>query len=469
MGRILVCGLGQVGFRIARLLARLGEPPSVLTLSPREEFTQVLIPYGVTIEAGDARADRCLISAGVLEADTVIACTDDDLVNIEIALDAQRLKPGIRVIARLFDQTLARRLVQSGVVGSAFDMSSIAAPAFAAAAAGTDTMGHFEWQGKLYAVQDVHDGKGIDGSDYGIVPIQPSKRRSLPKKSDWRLALKYVGQVWAGAPRALRAILFSIMVLGLLSVAVFYFGMNLSPVDSLYFVTTTLTTTGYGDITPKDHSTWVKIYTILLMLMGSAAIATLYSLLTDYIVSERFNQLLGRQQVLHSGHVIVAGLGNVGFRTANQLAAAGSDVVVLDVSPNPEYRGFLENEMLFLVGDARDPLVLDRAAIAKATAVIAATDDDAVNLGICLAAKEINPKCRVVARLFDDRFAEKVQRATEVDSALSASRMSAPRFVGTAIEPDSVFSFVSQDSLISILPPRPGESDFHAVRRQLKA
>lgn len=467
MACVLVCGLGQVGYRIARLLARAGTDTKVLSLAPREEFTQELIPKGVSIEIGDARADRSLLSAGLMEADCVIACTDDDLVNIEIALDAKRLHPGVRVVARLFDQTLARRLAQSGVVDRALGMSTIAAPAFAAAALAKEIVGQFEWNDKRFAVQRV-EGEGIDGSGFGIVPLAAGHPKLGAKRSDWRGAYRYLKQIWSGAPKPLRLVLATIIALGFISVAVFKVGMDLSPVDAFYFVTTTLTTTGYGDITPKDHATWVKVYTCCLMLLGSAAIATLYSLITDYIVSERFNQLLGRQQVLHSGHVIVAGLGNVGFRTANQLFASGAEVVVLDVSASPEYRGFLEKDMLFLVGDARDPMVLERAAIGQAAAVIAATDDDAINLSISLAAKEINPSCRVVARLFDDRFAAKVQSATEVDTALSASRIAAPRFVGTALNPESLFSFETDDALILILPPIDG-SEFHAVRMKLEA
>ncbi|HLP00256.1 MAG TPA: NAD-binding protein, partial [Fimbriimonas sp.] len=97
----------------------------------------------------------------------------------------------------------------------------------------------------------------------------------------------------------------------------------------------------------------------------------------------------------------------------------------------------------------------------------AATNDDAVNLSISLAAKEINPNLRVVARLFDDRFAEKVQSATEVDIALSASRIAAPRFVGTALEPDCLFAFVYEQTLLMILPPDPGASEFHVKRMPL--
>lgn len=467
VGKVLVCGLGQVGFRVARLLARAGVETAVLTIEPREEFTQELIPFGVRIEIGDARADRCLLSAGLMDCEAVIACTDDDLVNIEITLDAKRLNPGVRVVARLFDQALARRLTQSGIVDRAFGMSTIAAPAFAASAMGKEIAGHFEWNGQVYAVQEVAEGAGIDGSGYGIVPVQPYRPKAPIRRNDIRRIVGFIKQIWTGAPKSLQLILLSITGLALISVGVFNVAMGLSPIDAAYFVTTTLTTTGYGDITPKDHSMWLKIYTCCLMLLGSAGVAAFYSLLTDYIVSERFNQLLGRQQVMHSGHVIVAGLGNVGFRTAHSLRTAGADVVVVDSSASPEYRGFLEKETLFLVGDARDPLVLERAAIADAAAVIAATDDDAVNLSISLAAKEINPKCRVVARLFDDRFAAKVQQATEVDTALSASRIAAPGFAGSAIEPGSLFSFVAQDCLITILPPLAGETDFHAVRRPL--
>lgn len=463
---VLVCGLGQVGFRVARLLARLGVDTRVLSIQPLEEYTQELEPYGVPIEIGDARADRSLLAAGLMDADCVIACTDDDLVNIEIAMDAKRLKPEVRVVGRLFDQTLSRRLTQSGVVDRAFGMSTLAAPAFAAAALAMEVAGHFEWEGKQYSVQRV-EGPGIDESGYGIVPTEPYRPPLGTRRSDWRSAFRFVTQIWTGAPQSLRLILGSITALGFLSVAIFQVGMKLSLIDAFYFVTATLTTTGYGDITPKEHGIWVKIYTCCLMVLGSAGIATLYSLLTDYIVSERFNQLLGRQQVLHSGHVIVAGLGNVGFRTANQLFATGSDVVVVDVSATPEYRGFLENDMLFLVGDARDPSILDRAAIENAKAVIAATNDDAVNLSISLAAKEINPNLRVVARLFDDRFAEKVQSATEVDIALSASRIAAPRFVGTALEPDCLFAFVHELTLLMILPPDPGASDFHVKKMPL--
>ncbi len=464
---ILVCGLGQVGFRIARLLAQTGNSVSVLTMASREEFTQELVPLGIRVTIGDARSDRSLIEAGIHDADVVIACTDNDLANLEIALDARRIKPGVRLVGRMFDQALARRLEHSGIVDRAFGMSVIAAPAFAAAALGSRVMGQFEWGGHSYAIQAGKEGQAISGTDLRIAQVVLPKR-ILVKSNPIREFFSFPLKLWAGAPKPLRALSIGILLLSLLSVVVFKVGMNLSAVDALYFVVTTVTTTGYGDITPRDASIWLKLYGCFLMLMGSASVATVYSLITDYIVSERFNQLLGKQQVTHSGHVVVVGLGNVGFRTATHLQALGADVVVVDAVANPEYRGFLDKETLFLVGDARDKNTLQLAAVDQATAVIAATDDDTVNLSISLAAKEINPQCRAIARLFDDRFAAKVESAMDIDVALSASRIAAPKFVGSALEPESLFSFVTDGALISILPPQTGE-EFVVVRRTLRS
>ncbi|MCP4250436.1 MAG: hypothetical protein GY778_25615, partial [bacterium] len=64
----------------------------------------------------------------------VIACTDDDLTNIEIALDAREVRPDIRVVLRLFDQSLASKIVNNFDIEAAFSASALAAPAFAAAA-----------------------------------------------------------------------------------------------------------------------------------------------------------------------------------------------------------------------------------------------------------------------------------------------------------------------------------------------
>src|SRR5262249_14131371 len=138
------------------------------------------------------------------------------------------------------------------------------------------------------------------------------------------------------------------------SVFVFQIGMRLLPVDAVYFVVTTVTTTGYGDITPKDAGIWLKIYGCFLMMLVSASVATLYSIVTDFSVSVRLDQIVGRHRAASSEHVIVVGLGNVGYRTIAEIRALGAEVVAVDLNPNAEYRGMLDSKTPFIAGDGRD-------------------------------------------------------------------------------------------------------------------
>ncbi|MEQ1933255.1 MAG: NAD-binding protein, partial [Fimbriimonadaceae bacterium] len=442
MAKVLVCGLGQVGFRVARLLAQTGHQVTAVSLDLRQEFEDQLLNLGVKIKRGDARAESSLFDAGIIDADALIACTDDDLTNVEMALDARRLCPSLRIVVRIFDQGLAGRLEQTKIVDRALGMSVVAAPIFATAAAGNEWVGRFRHQGEGYGVLATGENLTIEK----LTPTVMTPGRSSPRRFG-----DVLRRFWRGAPPYLRNLLIGITVVGMISVFVFQVGMNLSIIDSFYFVVTTLTTTGYGDITTKDSAIWVKLYGCLLMLLGSAASATLYSLLTDYIVSERFNQLMGRQTTTHENHTIVAGLGNVGFRIASLLAEMNQDVVVIDNKTEPEYRSVLGDRVTFIMGDARDPTTLERAGIERASAMIAATDNDAVNLSIGLATKEANPNCRVVTRMFDDRLAEKVEVAMRIDVAISASKVAAPLFVAAAVEPEAIHAFMWRERLMAVL------------------
>jgi voltage-gated potassium channel len=109
-GHFIVCGMGHVGYRIVDLLGRLGEAVAVITQSARAEWIDAAQARGVQVRIGDAQDERLLAEVGIQEAQAVLAVTDQDLVNIEIALDAKRLHPDIPVVIRLFEQNLARQL-----------------------------------------------------------------------------------------------------------------------------------------------------------------------------------------------------------------------------------------------------------------------------------------------------------------------------------------------------------------------
>src|SRR6185369_13432587 len=120
---------------------------------------------------------------------------------------------------------------------------------------------------------------------------------------------------------------------------------------------------------------------------GSAALATLYSLVTDFVLTARFEQLLGSQKTPKGGHVVVAGLGNVGYRIVEELRAAGVPVVTIERSADGPFVETVRRSTPVVVGDARLAETLEQANASRARAVLAVTGDDAANLAIALSAR----------------------------------------------------------------------------------
>ena len=73
----------------------------------------------------------------------MIACTDNDLVNLEVAIDVRAINPNIRLVMRFFDQSMAQKLGKAFAVDSTFSTSALAAPLFAAAALDDHVLGAY--------------------------------------------------------------------------------------------------------------------------------------------------------------------------------------------------------------------------------------------------------------------------------------------------------------------------------------
>jgi Trk K+ transport system NAD-binding subunit len=277
----------------------------------------------------------------------------------------------------------------------------------------------------------------------GVPTAQPAGRRR-PRLG----VLKTLRGIWSSSPRALRGVFLLLVGLIALSVFVFQFFMKLSLVDAFYFIVTTVTTTGYGDISTKDAGTALKLYSCAVMLLGSVTMAILYSFATDFVVSERVRTALGRMPTTAEGHVVVVGIGNVGLRTLDALEGHGVEVVAVDREADGAFAAAVRTRCPFIAGDARQAATLGAAGVERALAVVTATGDDAVNLAVCLEARRLAPKVRTVARLFDADFASKVQSSGLVDVALSPSRIAAPSFVAAALFPDALAGFAEKDALM---------------------
>ncbi len=131
---IIIVGLGKLGYRTFRILRKLGHRVVVVEASEQNKFLEEVRADGSAVLIGDARRDQLLREAGVERARSIVLATNDDLVNLESALDARRMNPQIRVVLRMFDQQMADKVREGFNIKTAMSQSSISAPAFATAA-----------------------------------------------------------------------------------------------------------------------------------------------------------------------------------------------------------------------------------------------------------------------------------------------------------------------------------------------
>jgi voltage-gated potassium channel len=137
---IIIIGLGHLGFRIAHALHDLAAPFVIIEKDPEAELVAQAQSWNVPIIRGDALKQDTLRKARADRAQTVVIATSDDTMNLQIAIHARAVNPQVRTIVRLFDDDFAREVRQAFGVTAAYSASALAAPAFAASAAGLETI-----------------------------------------------------------------------------------------------------------------------------------------------------------------------------------------------------------------------------------------------------------------------------------------------------------------------------------------
>jgi Trk K+ transport system NAD-binding subunit len=132
-GHAVVAGLGRVGWEVERLLYALRVPAVVVEMAPDPRFLGT-VSERTPVLSGDARLPENLERARIREAKVFLACTSDDLANIEACIQAKRLNPAVRTVARIFDDSVATRVGGALGIDVAVSTTRVAARAFVGAA-----------------------------------------------------------------------------------------------------------------------------------------------------------------------------------------------------------------------------------------------------------------------------------------------------------------------------------------------
>lgn len=200
---------------------------------------------------------------------------------------------------------------------------------------------------------------------------------------------------------------------------------NISFIDVLYFTAITVTTVGYGDITPVSDEarlfdafvvTPVRIF-IWLIFLGSAY-QFLFKRVWEQWRMQKIQQGLGN-------HVVLAGYGRTGTEVGRELQRRGTaidDILVVDLDP-AAIEDARAADFTVLLGDATRNAVLDAVHIARASTLIVAASADDTSILIVLTARRLAPALpiSVVIRNEDNEALATQAGATTVINPIALS------------------------------------------------
>lgn len=205
-------------------------------------------------------------------------------------------------------------------------------------------------------------------------------------------------------------------------------GGPLSLLDAAYYSTVTLSTTGYGDITPMSDSarlTNIFVVTPLRVLFLIILVGTTLEVLTE---RTRHQVRIHRWRSRMRDHTVVIGYGTKGRHTVETLLGQGrpkEKIVVVD--PQKKAVDAANNDGLVgVLGDATRSETLRRAELQNAAQVVITTERDDTAALVTLTARQLNKHSTIVVAVREDENVPLLRQSganTVVTSSSSAGRM----------------------------------------------
>ncbi|WP_341717892.1 NAD-binding protein [Micromonospora sp. FIMYZ51] len=463
----VICGQDPLAYWVVRAL-RAGE-----TQAGRLRIT-LIVPErrrspgpdgrdlpGVEVIRTDRLDEFAFRRAGLAGAAGLALLHQDDVGNMHAALCAQEVEPRLRLVVRMFNTGLANGVRQIFPDSSVLSDTSMAAPAFVAAALGEVAPTHFRHGGRtLYLARrdDVRPSEVVCGvadtrdaqqdlvlpandREADVVLAEAAGRPAGAELAARRLArARRRRRPLALVLRAIRsfatrkigiAVILLLAVVGALG-GLYAYAAEVNLADAVYL---TLVTTLTGQDPDTDRGGAEQVMQVLLNLAGLALIPLITAVVVDGVVNARLALHTGRILPERSGHVVVVGLGNIGTRVMAQLNDFGVEVVAIDKNRDARGAGLARRlGVPLVVGDAAQEETLRAASVATCQALVVVSTDDGANLRAALNGRTINDELRVVLRLFDGDFAERVQRAFGIGTSRSVSYLAAPSFAAALLD-----------------------------------
>jgi len=206
----------------------------------------------------------------------------------------------------------------------------------------------------------------------------------------------------------------------------FRFYEGFSWLDSFYVAAQTVTTVGYGDLTPLTAQG--RFFAILLMLTGAGTVLYALTLLAQSVIQSEIVEAYGKRAKMKEieklrDHYIVCGAGRVGRRIIGNLQKEKLPHIIIE-SNEKKLEDLDLTGTQFLIGDATSEDILVTAGVKHARGLASCLPDDAANVYVVLTARGLNPTVHIVSRAVEEQAEGSLIRA-------GASRVVAPTIIGS--------------------------------------
>jgi Trk K+ transport system NAD-binding subunit len=279
---------------------------------------------------------------------------------------------------------------------------------------------------------------------------------------------KHQGKIWQGWRKQLFqfwqlglqsqvrqvAVLYGITVLGLLAIGTFLFQQHYLGISlwAAFFDTAILLLGGYGDLFGNFQQLepipwWLRLFALGLTIVGTAFVGVLYAILTQALLSSKFQFIQHRPPVPQQHHIVIIGLGRIGQQVAELLQELRQPLVGMTLGVDAD-AAFLP-DLPIITSNLTTALIQANCATAKSVAIV--TTDEILNLEVALRIQSIDPDSRLVLRTAGQHLSKLLPQILPQAQILDVHTVAAEAFAGAAFGENiiNLFRFNNQTILVA--------------------
>ncbi len=369
--------------------------------------------------------------------DVVCLIAPSDELPLRLALLVRHLDGDVPIVATIFDRAIGEQLAAAVPGLAVTSLAEIAAPSLA---------GPCVEEG-LAGVLPGRDGGRPEAIGGDLAP-----RQLDPPASRWARAL--LTAVLKPYDRSAALLFYG--AIGLVTMLVAETAGAMAVLDqsfpnALYGSMKSLSTVGPNEEVSKGPG-WFKLAVVATMVLTLLSAACFTGGLIERLTSRRLTGLVGLKAVPRRDHVVVVGLGQVGYRLCTLLRECGIPVVVVEADEHDESVGHARREKLpIVIGRGADPVVLRRLSLDRARALAAVTPDDLTNVEVAMAARSLADDLRVVLRAGDGEIAQETGSLFRIGHVIDVHRVAAALIAARALggEQDAAVTIDGEPRLLA--------------------